>query len=53
MIKAGLPLSEDYVDVVFDLLDWNEILWGNEAVQVRNQIYKIQCVWFVELDNEI
>lgn len=35
--KNPPPLSDDMVEVVYPELEWEEILWGNNSIQVKDR----------------
>lgn len=37
MAKCAPPLSDDMVEVVYPELEWEEILWGNNSIQVKDR----------------
>ncbi len=37
MAKNPAPLSEDMIEVVYNDAEWDEILWGNNSVQVKDR----------------
>ena len=36
-LKNPPPLSEEQIEVVYSDLEWEEILWGNNSIQVKDK----------------
>lgn len=46
LLKMDLPLESQYVRVLQSDLNWSDILWGPESVQIRGESYPIRTIQF-------
>jgi len=36
--NISIPLADEYVEVLFNELDWSDILWGNDMIKVKDLV---------------
>ena len=39
MSKTFPPLNEDQLDIVYTDIEWEEILWGNNSIQIKDKVF--------------
>jgi hypothetical protein len=38
--KQKIPLNDDLIEIIWEDLKWEEIIWSNESIFVKNKEYK-------------
>jgi len=50
MEKNEVPLKNEFLEVIFDSLDWNEIKWGESSIMFKDKLITSKNYKIILLD---
>ena len=53
MRKTNIPLEDKYIKVIYNMVDWHDLLWGENCLKIFDTtISGIKCFNYYQKDNE-
>ena len=52
MKEEKIPLNDKYVKVIFNMVDWHDLLWGENCLKIKDMIISgIKCFNYYQKKN--